>query len=111
MILFDIQGHTLELRARTPGAYEAVEQFSVEWPGADTRFCLRAHCLLSCLPPLRCAEEVVFGIPDRAAGGPQERVPIALTAKAGDPYDSLYLLMPTAVTRGAEERTHARATF
>ena len=110
MILFDIQGHTLELRARTPGAYEAVEQLSVEWLGADTRFCLRAHCLMSCLPPLRCAERVVFGIPDRAAGGPQERVPIALTAKAGDPYDSLYLLMPTAVTRGAEERTHARAT-
>jgi len=37
-------------------------------------------------------------------------VPVALTAKAGDPYNSLYLLMPTAVTCGAEERTHARAT-
>ena len=110
VILFDIQGQTLELRAQTPGAYEAVEQLPVQWSGPDTRFCLRARCLSSCLPPIRSAKQVFFGVPDQSAGEQRKKVPVALTAKAGDPYNSLYLLMPTAVTRGAEERKQTLAT-
>jgi hypothetical protein len=53
---------------------------------------------------------VFFGVPDQSAGEQGKKVPVALTAKAGDPYNSLYLLMPTAVTRGAEERKQTLAT-
>ena len=102
MIRFDLQGRNLELRAQTKGVYEGVEQLAVNWKGGDIRFCLRAQYLMSCLPHLRKSENLLIGIPDTVA--PLKRVPIALTAQQGDPYNSLYLLMPTAVSRGMNER-------
>ena len=50
MILFDIQGQTLELRAQTPGAYEAVEQLPVQWPG-PTRAFVCAHAAFRAASP------------------------------------------------------------
>jgi DNA polymerase III sliding clamp (beta) subunit (PCNA family) len=102
VIRFDLQGPNLELRAQTKGVYEGVEQLTVDWKGGDIRFCLRAQYLMSCLPHLRKAPNVLIGIPDSVAA--KKGVPIALTAQDGDPYNSLYLLMPTAVSRGTNER-------
>jgi DNA polymerase-3 subunit beta len=102
VIRFDLQGRNLELRAQTKGVYEGVEQLTVDWKGGDIRFCLRAQYLMSCLPHLRKSPNVLIGIPDSVAA--KKGVPIALTAQEGDPYNSLYLLMPTAVSRGTNER-------
>jgi hypothetical protein len=57
---------------------------------------------MSCLPQLRKSANILIGIPDSVAAN--KGVPIALAAQEGDPYNSLYLLMPTAVSRGMNER-------
>jgi DNA polymerase-3 subunit beta len=102
-ILFDIKGTVMELHAQTAGAYESVEQVSIQWTGPDIQFCLKAANLLSCLQPLRDAELMYFGIP--AEFGKKKNVPVILTAKEVDPYNTMYLLMPSAAVRCAEERT------
>lgn len=109
LILFDLRVSTLVLRAQALGAYESVEQLEVEWLGEDAHFCLRAQCLMSCLPQLRGAKDVILGIPERRPNERKRNLPVALTAKDGDPYNALYLLMPTANSRSTEERKHNSA--
>jgi len=102
-IMFDVKGTVMELHAQTTGSYESVEQISIRWTGPDIQFCLKAINLLSCLQPLREAEFMYFGIPDNF--GKKKNIPVVLTAKEVDPYNTLYLLMPSATVRRAEERT------
>ena len=99
-INFDLHGGVLKLRTQSKGSTEGVEELAVEWAGADLRFCLRTQYLQGCLAQLRRTRQIAIGIPNAVLEG-TKGVPIAISATQDEPFNTLYLLMPAAVSIGA----------